>query len=475
MPLRKSLVFAAAGLVTAACCWGHSAATQADSQDDMLELYGLFVDAVERVEANYVRPVERKELLESALRGMLSELDPHSSFFSETEWTQFRKQIEGSFTGIGVSVEIDDRAGQLKVLAPLPGSPAYEAGILPGDLIIEVDGKPTEGMSRDRAVEALQGRPGTSVTLKIQHANATEPETITLNRAIIEMPSVIGDSRNADDSWNFMIDPERKIGYVRITNFVQGTARELEAALGVLQQESVKGLVIDLRDDPGGLLSAAVEVSDLFLKTGTVVTTKGRNQRDKSFEAEPGSPYEELPLVVLVNQHSASASEIVSAALQDHGRAAIVGQRSFGKGSVQNILPLDNGQTILKLTVASYWRPNGHNIHRFKGAKDSDEWGVKPDDGLEVKLTSEEYSTWAEARRLRDLISRLNPAQAPKPASEATSPPEPDAAQPPGLHAGIEDKQLDKALEVVVQRIADAEKGNAPAAEAADEAKAAAE
>jgi carboxyl-terminal processing protease len=216
---------------------------------------------------------------------MLADLDPHSSYFSEAEWGQFRKQIEGTFTGIGVSVEIDERSGQLKILAPLPGSPAYAAGILPGDLIVEVDGKPTEGMTRDKAVEALQGRPGTSVTLKVRHPMSTEPETLTISRAIIEMPSVMGDSRKPDDSWNYMIDPERKIGYVRITNFVQNTARELEEALGQLQTEGVKGLVIDLRDDPGGLLSAAVEVVDLFLKEGKVVTTKGRNQRDKSYEA----------------------------------------------------------------------------------------------------------------------------------------------------------------------------------------------
>jgi carboxyl-terminal processing protease len=453
MPPRNYLAIAGAGLLTAACCWGHTVRSQADSKDDMLELYGQFVDAVERVEANYVRPVDRKELLESALRGMLADLDPHSSYFSEAEWGQFRKQIEGTFTGIGVSVEIDERTGQLKVLAPLPGSPAYAAGVLPGDLILEVDGKPTEGMTRDKAVEALQGRPGTSVTLKVRHPMSSEPETLTIGRAIIELPSVIGDARKPDDSWNYLIDPERKIGYVRITNFVQNTAQELEAALGQLQAEGMKGLVIDLRDDPGGLLSAAVEVVDLFLKEGKVVTTKGRNQRDKTFEAEARGPYEDLPLAILINQHSASASEIVSAALQDHGRASIVGQRSYGKGSVQNILPLDNGQTILKLTVASYWRPNGHNIHRFKGAKESDEWGVKPDDGLEVKLSPAEYEKWAEARRRRDLISRLNPADAAKD----------DAPKAIALHQGIDDAPLDKALDVVARKIA--EQGQAPPAE----------
>ncbi len=443
MPRRNLFAILAVGVISLAS-FGH---TEGAPGDDLMELYGLFVDAVERVEANYVRPVDRKELLENALRGMLAELDPHSSYFSEEEWGQFRKQIEGSFTGIGVSIEIDLRTRQLKVLAPLPGSPAYAAGILPGDLILEVDGKATEGMTRDQAVEALQGRPGTQVTLKVRHPRASEPETITVSRAIIELPSVMADSRKPDDSWDFMLDHDKNIGYIRITNFVQNTAPELQAALEDLVQQGAKGLVLDLRDNPGGLLSSAVEVSDLFLGDGKIVTTKGRNQRDKSYEAEDQAADLDIPLAILVNQHSASASEIVSAALQDHKRAVIVGQRSFGKGSVQNILPLDNGESILKLTVATYWRPSGKNIHRFKGAADSDDWGVLPDESMEVKLSPSEYTEWATARRERDLISRLNPA---KEGDE----PKPDKTV---LHKGIDDKQLDKALEAVEQRIKEAE------------------
>ena len=213
--------------------------------------------------------------------------------------------------------------------------------------------------------------------------------------------------------------------------------------------------MLDLRDNPGGLLSSAVEVSDLFLGDGKIVTTKGRNQRDKTYEAEEQADDLAIPLVILVNQHSASASEIVSAALQDHKRAIIVGQRSFGKGSVQNILPLDNGESILKLTVATYWRPSGKNIHRFKGAADSDDWGVIPDDGMEVKLSSSEYADWANARRQRDLISRLNPAQAKedeKQDEEGANDDKPEAKKPK-LHEGIDDKQLDKALEVVASEI----------------------
>lgn len=425
---------------------GHNTQGARDNEDDMMELYGLFVDAVEQVEANYVRPVNRKELLQNALRGMLAELDPHSAYFTENDWKQFKKQIEGTFTGIGVSVEIDEDTHRLKVLAPLPGSPAYAAGILPGDTILDVDGNSTEGMNRDRAVEVLQGRPGTEVKLTVMHSEAEKPDSITVTRAIIELPSVVGDSRKADDSWDFMLDKDKKIGYVRITNFMQDTAEDLRKALTDLKSQDMKALILDLRDDPGGLLSSAVEVSDLFVDDGQIVTTKGRNQKDKVFEAEKEGTYSDFPMAVLVNQHSASASEIVAACLQDHKRAEIVGQRSYGKGSVQSILPLDNGDSILKLTVATYWRPSGKNIHRFKNAKESDEWGVSPDSGLEVKLPIDEYEHLAEQRRERDLISRLNPTK-PAPADANKK-----AVKP------IADRQLDKALEEMKSKLGEGEK-----------------
>lgn len=414
--------------------------------DEMMELYGLFVDAVEQVEANYVRPIDRKELLQNALQGMLEELDPHSSYFSETQWNQFRKQIEGSFTGIGVSVEMDPSTKRLKVLAPLPGAPAYKAGVLAGDLILSVDEKSTDGMSRDEVIEALQGRPGTEVRLEVKHIGRDEPESITVTRSIIELPSVMGDARKADDSWDFLIDKERKIGYVRITNFIENTSRELRTALDELVADGMRALVLDLRDNPGGLLSAGVEVSDMFLDQGTIVTTKGRNTRDKAYEAAKPGTYGEFPLVVLVNQHSASASEIVAAALQDHGRAIIVGQRTYGKGSVQNILPLENGASILKLTVATYWRPSEKNIHRFQKEYDADsteDWGVLPDEGMEVELIGEPYLKWLEYRQQRDMVSRLSPSRLS--GGEA----HPKNGEPEAEPEAVADLQLDKALDVL--------------------------
>ena len=239
--------------------FGWQASIDAKPRDEMLELYGLFVDAVEKVETNYVRPVSRRELLESALEGMLQNLDPHSSFINTGEWRQFRRQIEGKFGGIGIQVGIDEENGRLQVIAPMVGTPAYEAGILAGDLIVEIDGQSAEGMSPDKAAEFLMGRPGTDVKLSVLHEGSEDPEPITITRAIIEVPTVLGDRRKPNDEWDFMLDKDKKIGYIRITTFSQNTTDELKKALGQLKDEGAKGLVLDLRDDPGGLLSAAVD------------------------------------------------------------------------------------------------------------------------------------------------------------------------------------------------------------------------
>jgi carboxyl-terminal processing protease len=265
-------------------CW--QATHGAKPKDEMLELYGLFVDAVEQVESHYVRPVDRRELLESALKGMLQNLDQHSSFINTSEWKQFKKQIEGKFGGIGIQVGMDPEFERLKVIAPMVGTPAYTAGVLAGDLIMEIDGVSTEGMFPDKAVEVLTGRPGTPVTLTVRHEGDEKVEKITITRAVIDVPSVLGDTRKPDDSWDFMLDKDKKIGYVRISSFIQNTAEELKKALEELKAGGMRGLVLDLRDNPGGLLGAAVEISDLFVPDGVIVSTKGRNTVTKTYEAQ---------------------------------------------------------------------------------------------------------------------------------------------------------------------------------------------
>ena len=470
--------------------FGWQASLDAKPRDEMLELYGLFVDAVEKVETNYVRPVTRRELLESALEGMLQNLDPHSAYINTGEWRQFRRQIEGKFGGIGIQVGIDEENGRLRVIAPMVGTPAYGAGILAGDLIVEIDGQSAEGMSTEKAAESLMGRPGTEVRLSVLHEGSEDPEPISITRAIIEVPTVLGDRRKPDDEWDFMLDKDKKIGYVRITTFSQNTVDELKKALGQLKEEGARGLVLDLRDDPGGLLSSAVAIADMFLDKGEIVSTKGRNTDARRYDAQRDGLYEDLPMAVLINQNSASASEIVSAALQDHKRAVIVGQRSYGKGSVQNIIDLDGGNSVLKLTVASYYRPSGENIHRFKNAKTSDKWGVSPNPGAEVKLPTREFIRWFRARRDRDQEAsakghrkkttsvfegeKTKPAQDAKPEQKVAGKTEDKKAPAEEKNKSAAttksrrdepgpfiDKQLDKALELLRAKLAEAAKAKA--------------
>ncbi len=456
MPRRNLYAIVMVGALSL-LCW--QASQGARPKDDVSEMYGVFVDAVEQVQQNYVRPVTRRELMESALRGMLTDLDPHSAYINTSQWKTFKRQIEGKFGGLGITVEVDDDSKRLKVVAPMVGTPAYSAGILAGDLILEIDGVSTEGLTIDKAVESLQGQPGTPVKVHVLHDGSDKGETITLTRAIIEVPSVMGDRRKPDDTWDFLLDKDKKVGYIRITNFIQNTTDEVKQALKELESQGMKALILDLRDDPGGLLSAAVEISDLFVEDGKIVSTRGRNTAEKTFEAHKEGTFSGFPMAVLVNHNSASASEILSACLQDHGRAVVVGERSFGKGSVQNILDLEDGNSVLKLTVATYWRPSGKNIHKFKNAKDTDEWGVTPSPGLEVKLSRDEYHDWFLARRDRDFLSSRNRPKAEKPkadeakkaddAKKADEAKKADDAKKP-----FADKQLDKAVAVLGEKLA---------------------
>ena len=460
MPRRNLFAIAAVGALTL-LCW--QATQGAKPKDEAMELYGLFVDAVEQVEKNYVRPVSRKELLESALKGMLQDLDPHSVYINTSQYKTFKRKLEGRFGGLGITVGYDTEANRLKVLAPMVGTPAYAAGVLAGDLILDIDGKSTEGLTTDKAVEVLQGQPGTSVKLHVLHEGNDKAETISVTRAIIDVPTVLGDLRKPDDHPDFLIDKAKKIGYVRITEFLQNTAADVKTALDELKGQGVKGLILDLRGDPGGLLSSAVEVSDLFLEKGTIVSTRGRNTIDRTFEAKKEGDFPDVPMVVLVNENSASAAEIVAAALQDHKRAQVVGQRSYGKGSVQNILDLEDGNSVLKLTVATYWRPSGKNIHRFKDAKETDEWGVSPDPGLEVKLTPQEHFAWALARRDRDLLggkaaaalqeAEARKAEAKKDEAKPKAEAKKDDAKPKAVAKPFKDRQLDKALDLLRAKV----------------------
>jgi carboxyl-terminal processing protease len=370
--------------------------------DEDYQLYQIFADTLDQVQRNYVKDVSRRELMEAAIHGVLGKLDPYSNYIGPEDLGRFKTSVENQFGGIGIQIGVDE--GGLKIISPLIGTPAYRAGLEAGDTILEIDGKSTEGIRVDEAVKRLKGDADTKVTLTVRHADSTEPETVTIKREVIHVETILGDRRKSDDSWDFMLDHDRHIGYIRLSAFSRDTAEDLKKALVELQNEGLKGLILDLRFNPGGLLTSAIEVSDLFVANGRIVSTEGRNIPERTWDAQKEGTFEGFPMVVLVNHFSASASEIVSACLQDHKRAVIIGERTWGKGSVQNVIELEGGKSALKLTTAAYRRPSGKNIHRFPDAKETDEWGVKPDDGMEVHLSTLQTTRLFKHRHDRDIL-----------------------------------------------------------------------
>lgn len=403
-----------AAVVSVGFAASQSAPSRAKDKD--YELVRLVVDVLSEVDRNYVRELDdnaKRKFVEDMINGGLEQLDPHSAFINARRYKQFDRANKGEFGGIGIEVLGDGRTGMLRVEGLLVGTPAYEAGIQAGDLIVKVDGKPTKTMQPGEAVDLIQGEVGQKIRLTVVHPGTKDPVDVEMVRARIHVDSVRGDVRKADKptEWDYFIDKANKLAYVRITNFGKNTAEELRHVVEQLQEEGVRGLVLDLRTNPGGLLQSAVEISDLFLTEGRIVSTRGRNAQEdvRTYDAKPEGtlllPAEKYPMTILINRYSASASEIVSAALQDHHRAVIIGERSYGKGSVQNVIRMENGTSALKLTTASYWRPSGKNIHRFPDSKDTDEWGVKPNAGFEVPLKDEEVIAYLTYRRDRDVVA----------------------------------------------------------------------
>lgn len=379
----------------------------ADNADDYYRLYLMLADAIGQVEENYVKPIEREKIFAAAVRGVMRELDPYSNFIEADEFDDFRDEVESEFGGLGMQVGLD-AAERLLVISPLVGTPAYRAGIRAGDRIVEIEGKSTEGMTLQEAVDLMKGRSGTSVRMTIDRPGREKPIEHKIIRERIHVETVLGYERGSDDRWEYLVQTDPPIGYVRLTAFSRDTATELKRALTKLKVAGMKELVIDLRFNPGGLLSSAVDVADLFVPDGLIVATDGRNIQRREWRAHARDTLTDVPIAILVNRYSASASEVVAACLQDHGRAVIVGQRTWGKGSVQNIVELDGGQGALKLTTASYHRPSGKNIHRFPDSKDDDEWGVMPDDGFEVRLGPSETYRLADEQRQKDIVTANN-------------------------------------------------------------------
>jgi len=361
-----------------------SSAPEAGSSDTFRQLK-LFGDVFERVRAEYVEDVGDEELVEAAINGMLTSLDPHSGYLDAEKYRDMQVQTKGEFGGLGIEVTMEN--GLVTVVSPIDDTPAHRAGIQAGDIITHIDEEPVLGLSLAEAVERMRGPVDTQIDLILQREGVEEPVEVSIERAVITISPV---RHHAEDD----------IGYVRVTTFNEQTEQSLEDAIAELRETvtpSMKGLVLDLRNNPGGLLEQAVAIADGFLDRGEIVSTRGRHAENiQRFNARKGDLIEGLPMVVLINGGSASASEIVAGALQDQGRAIVMGTRSFGKGSVQTIMPLP-GHGAMRLTTARYYTPSGTSIQ----AK-----GIVPD--IVVRQSRLEVIEDGEARREDDLRGRLD-------------------------------------------------------------------
>lgn len=322
--------------------------TQAVDQD-RFEPLRRFSQVLDLVEHNYVKDISRKELVDDAVKGMLEQLDPHSTFLSTDDFKEMQESTSGEFSGIGIEISMEK--GRLTVISPIEDTPAYKAGLKAGDLILEIDGASTQSISLMEAVSKIRGKRGTDVILTILHKDANKPDKITITRGSIQIKSV--KSQELEDGFF----------YLRLTRFNENTTREMHKALAEYKKKhTLKGIVLDLRNNPGGLLTQAVSVADTFIDQGLIVYIEGRDKASrKDFMAKGQATDVDVPIVTLINAGSASASEIVSGALKDHDRALLLGERTFGKGSVQTIIPMSDGSGI-KLTTALYYTPSGRSI-----------------------------------------------------------------------------------------------------------------
>ena len=348
-------------------------------------LLNLFGDVFERVRAEYVEPINDRDAIENAINGMLTGLDPHSSYLNQRSYRDMQVQTRGEFGGLGI--EVTQEGGYIKVISPIDETPAARAGVRPGDLITHLNGNSVQGLTLQEAVEQMRGERGTSIKLTIRREGADRPIELSLTRDVIR-PQVVRFRMEGSD-----------IGYIRLTSFNEQTETGLRRAMQSIRQQggaNLKGLVLDLRNNPGGLLDQAVQVADDFLDQGEIVSTRARRAEDaQRWNAKSGDIAQGLPVVVLINGGSASASEIVAGALQDHRRAIVLGTKSFGKGSVQTVMPIP-GQGAIRLTTARYYTPSGRSIQAT---------GIEPD--IEVRSTREEATAGIPREREADLRRAL--------------------------------------------------------------------
>lgn len=443
------LAFSAATLLSATIAQAadsekpKKAETAAAEVPNTYELLRLFGDVYERVRDDYVEPPKDDELIEAALNGMLTSLDPHSSYLNKKAFQEMQVQTKGEFGGLGIEVTMEN--GLVKVVSPIDDTPAAKAGVLPGDFVSYIDDEPVLGLTLSEAVEKMRGKKGTEVKLTLLRESAPEPIEVKLVRDVIVIRSVRSRAEGDD------------VGYVRITSFTEQTTDALKTQLAELKKnvKHMRGIVLDLRNNPGGLLDQAVSVSDSFLPQGEIVSTRARDPNDtKRFSAVSGDEVipVDMPIVVLINNGSASASEIVAGALQDHKRAIVLGTQSFGKGSVQNIIPIPEHGAI-RLTTARYYTPSGTSI-QAKGitpdikVEQAKIEPVKKDKiRLEADLRRRLMNLEEEKKKQRDASKPDEEGKSEKEEVDEDKKPAADLLEPPP--EGAEDFQLQRALDLI--------------------------
>lgn len=407
VPFALAAVLGFTLIGTAPAQSGHDPAAPALAAEDAYAWFDPIVDIQRLVARQYVVEPDFRALQLGAINGMLETLDdPYTVFIPEESIGDFDKALRGEYVGIGATVNVTD--GWATIVSPLDDSPALAAGLLPGDRILEVDGQTTLGEELDDTIDRIVGAQGTTVTLTIEREG--EPLTFPIVRDAIVTRSVAGFVRD-NANWDYMIDPDSRIGYIRLVSFGSTAAQEFRDALASLIDAGATALILDLRDNSGGLLSAAIQIADLFLSEGAVVSTRGRAHSEDTYFASAQTMAPDLPLLVMVTRRSASASEVLAGALADQDRAVILGERSFGKGLVQNVLQLPSGAGQLKITEQRYYGPSGKLIQR---EDDSADWGVDPTPGFFVSMTNRETSN-ALRQRAADTVIRAG-ATAPRPA-----------------------------------------------------------